>query len=123
MPKKILKFLSLFGSLSTLFCCALPVLFVSLGMGAVFASVGSTFPQIYWLTGHKDILFLMTGIFLVASYLLSRNAEKLSCPTDSELRDACQTAKPTSKWLFRLSLTIYLLGLAFSYIIPWVLYA
>jgi hypothetical protein len=38
--------LSLFASSSTLICCAIPALLVSLGAGAALASLVAVFPQI-----------------------------------------------------------------------------
>ena len=76
MIKKLMTFFSLFGSLSTLLCCALPVTLVSLGMGATFASLTSSIPGILWLVGHKDILFVLTGVMLIVSYFLMKHGEK-----------------------------------------------
>ena len=44
-----LNYLSLFTSLSTLLCCALPSLLVLLGLGATVASVLSRYPGSYTL--------------------------------------------------------------------------
>ena len=50
---KHLSLLTLFTSGGTLICCALPALLVSLGAGAVMASVVSSVPQIVWFSEHK----------------------------------------------------------------------
>jgi len=42
----IVQTLTLFGSLGTLLCCALPALLVSLGAGAVMASLVTNVPQL-----------------------------------------------------------------------------
>ena len=46
--------LSLFASSSTLVCCALPALLVALGAGAALSSLVSVFPQVVWLSEHKE---------------------------------------------------------------------
>ncbi len=120
--KKIITFFSLFGSLSTLFCCALPVLLVSIGMGATFASLTSSFPQIIWLTEKKDLLFLITAILLFASYLLMKRSEKLACPIDKEQAEVCQSSKKGTTAIFWITVTIYIIGFSFSYIIPRIIY-
>jgi hypothetical protein len=120
--QRILSFFSLFGSLSTLLCCALPVALVSIGMGATFASLTSTFPQIIWLTERKEWLFGITAVLLVVSFFLMKNAENLACPVDPAQRDACQASKSFSKKIYWGTVVIYIIGFAFSYIIPRIMY-
>lgn len=119
---KIVSFFSLFGSLSTLLCCALPVTLVSIGMGASFASLTANFPQIIWLTERKEALFIITAILLVASYFMMKRSENLACPIDVDQREACQSSKSISKKLYWGTVVIYLIGLSFSYIVPSLLY-
>jgi hypothetical protein len=117
--KKIISFFSLFGSLSTLLCCALPVTLVTLGMGATFASLTANFPQIIWLTERKEWLFAVTAILLIISFIMMKKSEKMACPVDVNQRDACQTTKGVSKKIYWSTIAIYLVGLSFSYIIPY----
>ena len=67
-------FLSLFTSVGTLFCCAIPALFVLLGAGASFASLTNKFSSINldWNVQRMG-LFVLGGIFLtwVLCYPLS----------------------------------------------------
>ena len=44
--------LILFASTSTLLCCALPILLVSLGLGAVVVSMASSLPFLVTLSQH-----------------------------------------------------------------------
>jgi hypothetical protein len=60
-----LSFLSLFTSLSTLLCCALPALLITLGLGAVMAGLVSNFPIIITLSKYKIWLFLVAGFYLL----------------------------------------------------------
>lgn len=114
---KILTFFSLFGSMSTLLCCALPVTLVSLGLGASFASLTSTFPQIIWLTSHKNALFIITGMMLILSFYLMKQAERRSCPIDKDQRELCTNSKTISKKVFWITVIIYSIGLFFSFIL------
>ena len=120
--KKFTSYLSLFGSLATLFCCALPVLFVSMGMGAVFASITATIPQINFLVEHKNILFITTGALLILSYTLIARFQPQECPIDPNLKKACQTSKPLTKKIFWFSVILYTVGVLFSYVLPIILY-
>lgn len=49
----IINYFTLFGSLSTLICCAIPSLLVSLGLGAVLAGIASNVPALIWISEHK----------------------------------------------------------------------
>ena len=122
MRNKLIHYFSLFGSLSTLLCCALPTLFVAIGMGATFASLTSSFPQIIWLSEHKDVLFCITGILIGASYATIIYSEKKTCPTNAAQQDACKAAKDYTKPLLWLTIFFYLMGISFSYVIPRILY-
>lgn len=119
MKTRVLNVLSLFASTGTLFCCALPALFVTLGMGATFAGLISAVPQLVWLSKHKLIAFVFAGIMLMLAGVLQWQSRKLACPTDPQLREACQQARPWSLWVYFISLAIYCVGLFFAYIINW----
>lgn len=86
---KFLAFLSLFGSLSTLLCCAIPILLVTLGMGASLAGVISVFPQITVLSENKNIVFLIAGGLLftawIARYLAPKPCEGDACSISRDI--------------------------------------
>ena len=75
-------FLSLLTSVSTLICCALPALLVSIGMGATIVSLTSVFPWIIIISKYKIYIFIFAGLtLLISSYIfwLERNSP---CPVD-----------------------------------------
>jgi len=115
---KCLNFLSLFGSISTLLCCALPVTLVTIGMGATFASLTSTFPQVTWLALHKNEVFLITGLLLITSYILLKYASREACPIELGKQEACKTGKSYSNIFFWVSVGCYSVGLLFSFVLP-----
>ena len=78
----VLPSLALFGSTSTLVCCALPALLISLGAGAVMASLTSAIPGIMWLSAHKDPLFIAAGVVLAISSMIGWQQRKSPCPID-----------------------------------------
>lgn len=92
-------------------------------MGATFASLTSTLPQITWLTSHKDLLFILTGLLLGISFWLMRRSQKQACPIDPAQRDACKTSKSASYYIFYFSVSMYVIGLIFSFVIPRIMYA
>ncbi len=117
--KKILHTVALFGSFSTLICCALPALFVSLGAGAALIGLVSTVPQLIWLSVHKIPLFIFAGIMLTISGIsryMSRNAP---CPIDPAMAKACDRTRKISLGVFYFSLAMYATGFFFAFIAPY----
>jgi hypothetical protein len=114
--KKLLTFLSLFTSLSTLLCCALPALFVALGFGAAFAGLVSAAPGLIWISANKLWFFSIGAILLAAGGLLQWRARYEPCPLDPELARACTSARRISFGLYVFSLVIYLVGAFFAFL-------
>ena len=111
--KKLVDFLSLFGSMGTLICCAIPSLLVVLGSGAVVASAVSTFPQLVWLSQNKIWIFSIAGILLVLNPIFTRVvARKAECPIEPGLNEACQTTKSWTRWVYPFAVGTYLIGAA-----------
>src|SRR6516225_4940836 len=117
----ILGYLSLFTSLGTLLCCALPSLLVLIGLGATVASVVTAAPWLITLSRHKDWTFMVAGllitanffyVFLVAPKLRIRNQ---TCPVDQP--NACNTASRMSQWILWVSAGIYLVGFFSAYVL------
>ena len=113
----LLPSLSLFTSLGTLFCCALPALFVVLGAGAVLAGLLADAPFLIILSKYKVLLFIISASLIIASgYLLwqSRNAP---CPADPLKAKACKRLRIASLIIYVFSATIYVTGFVFAFII------
>src|SRR5215831_14668642 len=64
-----LSYLSLFTSLGTLLCCALPSLLVLFGLGATVASVLSEAPWLVALSHHKNWVFLVAGVLISGNFI------------------------------------------------------
>lgn len=112
----VLPTLTLFGSLSTLICCALPALMVSIGAGAALAGIVSTIPQLVWFSEHKVALFALSGILILASGIgryVTRNAP---CPIDPTQAKACMKLRRISAYVFYASIAIYATGFFFAFI-------
>ena len=113
----LLPSLSLFTSLGTLFCCALPALFVVLGAGAALAGLLSNAPFLIVLSKYKVLLFLISGsLMIISGYLIwrSRNAP---CPADPLKARACKRLRIASLAIYFFSVTIYAIGFFFAFII------
>lgn len=111
--------LSLFASSSTLVCCALPALLVALGAGAALSSLVSVFPQVVWLSEHKEGVFVFAGVAMAASGALHWRNRNAPCPTDPALRRACLQTRKVSRRAYGFSAVVYLVGGWFAFVQPW----
>src|SRR5437588_6521955 len=111
-----LNYLSLFTSLSTLLCCALPSLLVLFGLGATVASLLSALPWLVALSRHKAWTFTISGVLIALSFLnmywlLPRYNRVCSADDPS----ACVQASRLSKVLLWISAAIYAAGFFVAY--------
>ncbi|MEO2127689.1 MAG: hypothetical protein ABGW91_05960 [Christiangramia sp.] len=110
---------SLFTSVSTLLCCALPSLLVALGMGAVVAGLASDIPWLFSLSKYKGWAFLIAGVMISFNFWLfyGRKREQ-ACEIDENGNEtACDTAAKWSKRILWFSFGLYLLGLFSAYLL------
>lgn len=114
----LVTYLTLFSSASTLLCCALPALFVSLGMGAVLAGVATKVPGLIWISEHKPQVFGFAAIMLAMNGVWLWRNRNAPCPIDPELRDACLMGRKFSLHVYLLSVIIFLIGFFFAFIAP-----
>jgi hypothetical protein len=110
---------SLFATSSTLVCCAIPAVLVALGAGAALSSLVAVFPQVVWLSEHKEGLFVFAGVMMAASGVLQWRNRTAPCPTDPALRDACLRTRKVSRVVFGVSVAFYLVGGWFAFVQPW----
>lgn len=118
---KHLSLLSLFTSGGTLICCALPALLVSLGAGAVMASVVTFVPQIVWFSEHKLGVFIFAGMMLSISGFLQWKARSLPCPSDKELAELCNKTRVKSLRVYFFSVSVCLIGGFMAFVAPWLI--
>lgn len=108
--------LSLFASTSTLICCALPALLVTLGMGASLAGLVSAAPWLVALSRYKLWLFAGSGLLLLLAALMQRRAARLPCPADPAQAAACQRLRRFSAAVLWLSAALWLVGFFFAFL-------
>jgi hypothetical protein len=110
--------LSLFASSSTLICCAIPALLVSLGAGAALASLVAVFPQIVWISEHKEIIFSIAALLMIITGVIQWRNQHAPCPIDIELRNACLKTRKMSLRIYLFSLGLLLIGAWFAFVQP-----
>ncbi len=110
-----LGWLALFASTGTLLCCALPILLVSLGLGATVAALTSHFPVLITLSQFKGWIFMLSGSLLAGTaWLMWRN--RGLCPVDPELAELCQRARLLNRRIWLFAVVIWLTGFTAAYL-------
>jgi mercuric ion transport protein len=109
------SWLALFASTGTLVCCALPILLVSLGMGATMAALTSTFPFLVTLSEHKLWVFLISGALLaLGAWSLWRPGR--ACPIDAALAAKCEQATRWNRRIVLASTAVWAIGFVAAYL-------
>ena len=115
----VLSYFSLFTSLGTLLCCALPSLLVLAGLGASVASILSAAPWLVTLSRHKPWTFGISGVLIAASfvntYYVAPRLQGQSCAPGHP--DACEVASRFSKMILWISSTIYAAGFFVAFLL------
>jgi mercuric ion transport protein len=116
-----LSYLSLFTSLGTLLCCALPSLLILLGFGATVASVLSQLPWLVAMSHHKHWVFVVAGALIAGSfvytYAIAPKLQRKSGACDPNDPAACQTATRFTRIVLWSSALLYIIGCFAAYIL------
>lgn len=115
-----ISFFSLFTSMGTLVCCALPALLVSIGLGATMVGLATNVPGLIWLSEHKLLVFGISFLMLMVASYMQYRARFLPCPYDPELARACARARKWSMGITVFSILVWFLGAGFA-LLPLVL--
>jgi mercuric ion transport protein len=116
-----LSYLSLFTSLGTLLCCALPSVLVLFGLGATVASVLSEAPWLVTMSHHKHWVFLVAGVLIsgnfVYLYAIAPKLQMRSGACDPNDPSACVTASRFGRVVLWCSAALYLIGCFTAYLL------
>ena len=107
---------ALLGGVSTLVCCALPALLVSLGLGSAVASLVTAVPQIALLSQHKAWVFTASGLLILAAAAVQWRARRLPCPADPRQAAACRRMRAVSLALLGLAVAAWVVGFLFAFV-------
>lgn len=100
---------ALFATTGTLVCCALPIVFVTLGMGATVAAMTSAFPILIVLSQYKIWVFIFSGLMLALSAWLMLRPGR-ACPTDPQLAASCNKAQVWNRRILIGSIFLWCIG-------------
>ena len=119
MSSSLLSYFSLFTSVGTLLCCALPSLLVLAGLGASVASTLSALPWLVTLSRHKHWTFAVSGVLIALSFLnmyyIAPRLKVKACVPDNP--SACEDASKFSRALLWVSAVIYTIGFFSAYLL------
>ena len=117
----VLGYLSLFTSIGTLLCCALPSLLVLFGLGATVASVLSAAPWLVTMSHHKHWVFAAAGLLITGNfvyiYAIAPKLQVRSRACDPNDPAACQTANRFSRIVLWCSAGLYMIGCFTAYLL------
>lgn len=118
----LLPTLSLFTSLGTLVCCALPALFVTLGAGAALAGLVSNAPWLIALSKYKAWTFGFSGLMILIAGIMQYRARNAHCPIGPEQAKACTRLRKISKYIYIGSVIVWCIGFFFAFIAVHIFY-
>ena len=121
MKDKAVAIVSLFASTGTLFCCALPTLLVTLGLGAVVAGAISSLPWLVPLSQHKEWVFLAAGLLISGNWMLAKGWDRRAATQACEVpghggETACQVASRFSRAVLWVSTGLYAVGFVVAFV-------
>jgi mercuric ion transport protein len=109
------SWLTLFASTTTLICCALPILLVTLGLGAVSAALFANVPFLTFLAMNKIWLFLFSFCMLAIGFWSVYRSGR-TCPIDPELAAQCAKADKWNKRVLIFSASMWAVGFTAAYL-------
>ncbi len=111
------SWLLLFTTSGTLLCCAIPIILVTLGLGASVATLASAAPWIITLSQYKGWMFLSSAILIGLSFWAIHRPGR-TCPTDPVLAAACNRADIWNRRFIMLSGGMWLIGFIAAFGLP-----
>lgn len=109
--------LVLFTTSTTLVCCVIPIIMVSLGFGAAVASLYGKSEILTFIGMHSHYTFILSaGILILAGWLLYRPGR--TCPSNQTLAKHCNSAHKWNAALFWLSIALWTGSFITAYLLP-----
>jgi len=109
---------ALLTSLSTLVCCTLPAVMITLGMGAALSSLTSNVPQLIWLSAHKPLVFGGSFILLCLAWLVRYLTRNMPCPADPAMAKSCARLRRFGGWVLYTGFGVWAIGAFSAFILP-----
>jgi len=112
--QRALSWITLLASTGTLLCCALPILMVSLGFGAVVATLTSSLPVLVILAQYEPWMFGVSALLLgITAWVLWVRPQQ--CPSNSALAERCAKAAVWNRRVFWVASVVWVVGFTSAY--------
>ena len=110
--------IALLTSLSTLICCTLPAVMITLGMGAALSSLTSNVPQLIWLSERKALVFGGSLILLCLAWGVRYLTRNMPCPADPAQAKICANLRAIGGWVLYVGFGVWAVGAFSAFILP-----
>ena len=110
--------IALLTSLSTLICCTLPAVMITLGMGAALSSLTSNVPQLIWLSERKALVFGGSLILLCLAWWVRYLTRNMPCPADPAQAEICTRLRAIGGWVLYIGFAVWAIGAFSAFILP-----
>lgn len=110
--------IALLTSLSTLICCTLPAVMITLGMGAALSSLTANIPQLIWLSERKALVFGGSLILLLAAWGVRYGTRNMPCPADPMQAKICTRMRKVGGWILYIGFAVWAIGAFSAFILP-----
>lgn len=115
---KMWSWILLITTSATLVCCAIPIVLVTLGMGAVVATLASAVPWLITLSLYKPWIFAISGSLIGgAVWMIYRPGR--ACPIDPELAAACAVADKWNKRFLWVAGALWITGFVSAFVLEY----
>jgi mercuric ion transport protein len=104
---------------ATLVCCAIPIVLVTLGMGAAVAALASAAPWLISMSLYKIWIFAVSGVLIGGAVWMVYRPGR-ACPADPELAAACAAADRWNRRFLWLSGSLWLIGFVTAFALEYV---
>ena len=109
---------ALVTSLSTLVCCTLPAVLITLGMGAALSSLTANVPQLIWLSERKPLVFGGSLVSLGLAWLVRYLTRNMPCPADPAAAKACARLRNIGGWVLYAGVAVWAIGAFSAFVLP-----
>jgi hypothetical protein len=110
--------IALLTSLSTLVCCTLPAVMITLGMGAALSSLTANVPQLIWLSAHKPLVFGGSLALLCLAWGVRFMTRNMPCPADPAAAKACARMRAIGGRVLFLGFLVWAIGAFSAFVLP-----
>lgn len=110
--------IALLTSVSTLLCCTLPAIMITLGMGAALSGLVSAVPQLIWLSERKALVFGGSLILLLLAWAVRYLTRNRPCPADPLQAKWCARFRRFGGWVLWAGFATWAIGAFSAFILP-----